>query len=91
MIFGLDDGDEAILEKYLLDSTNETYTNYLNDLIIKMVANSQSVIEYWSSNNSNFTNTEPGMARGGEKGNDSYIFLTLSVYKKITNKNYKDK
>ena len=57
MIFGLDDGDEAILEKYLLDSTNETYTNYLNDLIIKMVANSQSVIEYWSSNNSNFTNS----------------------------------
>ena len=41
--------------------------------------------------NSNFTNTEPGMARGGEKGNDSYIFLTLSVYKTITNKNYKDK
>jgi hypothetical protein len=31
------------------------------------------------------------MARGGEKGNDSYIFLTLSVYKTITNKNYKDK
>ena len=57
MIFGLDDGIEAILEKYLLDSTNETYTNYLNDLIIKMVANSQSVIEYWSSNNSNFTNS----------------------------------
>ena len=57
MIFGLDDGDEAILEKYLLDSTNETYTNYLNDLIIKMVVNSQSVIEYWSSNNSNFTNS----------------------------------
>ena len=42
-------------------------------------------------NNSNFTNTEPGMARGGKKGNDSYIFLTLSVYKTITNKNYKDK
>ena len=41
--------------------------------------------------NSNFTNTEPGMARGGVKGNDSYIFLTLSVYKTITNKNYKDK
>ena len=41
--------------------------------------------------NSNFTNTEPGMARGGVKGNDSYIFLTLSVYKTITNKKYKDK
>ena len=41
--------------------------------------------------NSNFTNTEPGMPRGGVKGNDSYIFLTLSVYKTITNKNYKDK
>ena len=57
MIYGLDDGDEAILVKYLSDITNETYTNYLNDLIIKMVANSQSVIEYWSSNNSNFTNS----------------------------------
>lgn len=41
--------------------------------------------------NSNFTNTEPGMPRGGVKGNDSYIFLTLSVYKTITNKKYKDK
>ena len=41
--------------------------------------------------NSNSTNTEAGMERGEENGNDSYIFLTLSVYKKITNKNYKDK
>jgi len=37
--------------------------------------------------NSNSTYTEPGMARGGVKGNDSYILLTLSVYKTINNKN----
>ena len=37
--------------------------------------------------NSNSTYTEPGMVRGEVKGNDSYIFLTLSVYKTINNKN----
>jgi len=36
--------------------------------------------------NSNSTYTEPGLARGRTKGNDSYIFLTLSVYKTITKK-----
>ena len=62
MIFGLGDGEEEILEKYLLDSSNVTYTNYLNDLIINMVANSQSVIEYWSSNSSNFINSTANTA-----------------------------
>ena len=62
MIYGLGDGDEEILEKYLLDSSNLTYTNYLNDIIIKMVANSQSVIEYWSSNSSNFINSTANTA-----------------------------
>ncbi len=62
MIYGLGDGDEEILEKYLLDSSNITYTNYLNDLIINMVANSQSVIEYWSSNSSNFINSTANTA-----------------------------
>ena len=40
--------------------------------------------------NSNSTYTEPGMARGVGKGNDSYIFLTLSVYKTINNKNIRN-
>ena len=62
LIYGLGDGDEEILEKYLLDSSNITYTNYLNDLIIKMVTNSQSVIEYWSSNSSNFINSTANTA-----------------------------
>ena len=34
--------------------------------------------------NSNSTYTEPGMSRGLANFNDSYIFLTLSVYKTIT-------
>ena len=31
------------------------------------------------------TRTEPGMERGGPKYDDSYMFLTFSVYKKLTN------
>ena len=35
--------------------------------------------------NSNSTNTEPGMNRGLANFNDSYIFLTFSIYKTINN------
>jgi hypothetical protein len=35
--------------------------------------------------NSNSTNTEPGMNRGLANSNDSYIFLTFSIYKTINN------
>ena len=34
--------------------------------------------------NANSTYTDPGMERGGPNYNDSYMFLTLSVYKKLT-------
>ena len=38
-----------------------------------------------------YTHTEPGMQRGNPDNDDSYMFLTLSVYKKFKNasKNYR--
>ena len=36
-------------------------------------------------NSDDITHTEPGMERGGPNYNDSYMFLSFSVYKKFTN------
>ena len=33
-----------------------------------------------------YTHTEPGFRRGNPDNDDSYMFLTLSVYKKFTNR-----
>ena len=63
----------------------------MNQAFGEELAQSAYIMSGTSTGSVNFTNTIPGEARGGEKANDSYIFLTLSVYKTITNKSYKNK
>ena len=62
MLYGVDDDDVSILNKYTSDSENETYTKYLIDLIEKMVDNSNSVKNYWVSNSSDFINSSGNTA-----------------------------
>jgi hypothetical protein len=63
----------------------------MNQAFNEELAQSAYIMSGTSTGSVNLTNTEPAEARGEKKGNDSYIFLTLSVYKTITNKSYKDK
>ena len=54
MIYGLADSDEEILNKYTNDESNQTYVFYFEALINDMVSSSESVVEYWSVNSSDF-------------------------------------
>ena len=62
MIYGLADSDEEILNKYANDVSNETYVFYLEALINDMVSSSESVVEYWAANGSDFTSSSGNTA-----------------------------
>ena len=62
MIYGLADSDEDILNKYTNDVSNETYVFYLDALINDMVSSSESVVEYWAANGSDFTSSSGNTA-----------------------------
>ena len=59
---------------------NQAFGEELAKRAYVMSGTSTGIVEI----NSNSTYTEPGMSRGLANFNDSYIFLTLSVYKTIT-------
>jgi hypothetical protein len=62
MIYGLADSDEEILNKYTNDESNQTYVFYFEALINDMVSSSESVIEYWSVNGSDFISSSGNSA-----------------------------
>jgi len=62
MIYGLAESDEEILNKYINDVSNETYAFYLDALINDMVSSSESVIDYWAVNGSDFTSSSGNTA-----------------------------
>jgi len=62
MIYGLADSDEEILNKYTNDESNQTYVFYFEALINDMVSSSESVVEYWSVNGSEFISSSGNTA-----------------------------
>ena len=62
MIYGLAESDEEILNKYTNDESNQTYIFYFEALINDMVSSSESVVEYWSVNGSEFISSSGNTA-----------------------------
>ena len=55
MLYGSDESDEKIVDKYLLE--NKKYNTYLSSLIDKMVSNTSVVVNDWNQNKDTYINS----------------------------------
>ena len=55
MLYGSDESDEKIVDKYLLE--NKKYNTYLSSLIDKMVSNTSVVVNDWNQNKDTYMNS----------------------------------
>ena len=80
MLYGTDESDEKIVDKYLLE--NKKYNTYLSSLIDKMVSNTSVVVNDWNQNKDTYINsTENTSTSSINKITNDFIYYYEKLFR----------
>ena len=80
MLYGSDESDEKIVDKYLLE--NKKYNTYLSSLIDKMVSNTSVVVNDWNQNKDTYINsTENTSTSSINKITNDFIYYYEKLFR----------
>ena len=80
MLYGTDDSDEKIVEKYSLE--NKKYNTYLSSLVNKMVSNTSVVVNDWNQNKETYINsTENTSTSSINKITNDFIYYYEKLFR----------
>ena len=80
MLYGTDESDEKIIDKYLLE--NKKYNTYLSSLIDKMVSNTSVVVNDWNQNKDTYINsTENTSTSSINKITNDFIYYYEKLFR----------
>lgn len=80
MLYGSDESDEKIVDKYLLE--NKKYNTYLSNLIDKMVSNTSVVVNDWNQNKDTYINsTENTSTSSINKITNDFIYYYEKLFR----------
>ena len=80
MLYGTDESDEKIVDKYLLE--NKKYNTYLSSLIDKMVSNTSVVVNDWNQNKETYINsTENTSTSSINKITNDFIYYYEKLFR----------
>ena len=80
MLYGTDESDEKIVDKYLLE--NKKYNTYLSNLIDKMVSNTSVVVNDWNQNKDTYINsTENTSTSSINKITNDFIYYYEKLFR----------
>ena len=80
MLYGSDESDEKIVDKYLLE--NKKYNTYLSSLIDKMVSNTSVIVNDWNQNKDTYINsTENTSTSSINKITNDFIYYYEKLFR----------
>jgi len=80
MLYGTDESDEKIIEKYSLE--NKKYNTYLSSLVNKMVSNTSVVVNDWNQNKETYINsTENTSTSSINKITNDFIYYYEKLFR----------